>query len=47
MLQIGSRIMLQYQLLKEVGRLKKPVFTKEGLSATIERMVKCCRIYNE
>ncbi len=36
MLQIGARNMQNFDLLKCVGRLKKPVLLKRGLSATIE-----------
>jgi 3-deoxy-7-phosphoheptulonate synthase len=36
MLQIGARNMQNYDLLKEVGRLRKPVILKRGLSATVE-----------
>ncbi|MDF2633900.1 MAG: phospho-2-dehydro-3-deoxyheptonate aldolase [Pelosinus sp.] len=35
MLQIGSRNMQNFQLLKTVGRTNKPVLLKRGLSATI------------
>ena len=35
-LQIGARNMQNYDLLKEVGRTKKPVILKRGLSATVE-----------
>jgi 3-deoxy-7-phosphoheptulonate synthase len=35
MLQIGSRNMYNYSLLKEVGRLKTPVLLKRGMSATL------------
>lgn len=35
-LQIGSRSMQNFILLKEVGRINKPVLLKRGLSATIE-----------
>jgi 3-deoxy-7-phosphoheptulonate synthase len=34
-LQIGARNMQNFQLLKEVGKVKKPVLLKRGLSATI------------
>lgn len=34
--QLGARNMQNYPLLKAVGRLKKPVLLKRGLSATIE-----------
>lgn len=36
MIQIGARNMQNFQLLKEVGRVGKPVVLKRGLSATIE-----------
>ena len=36
MLQIGSRNMQNYPLLKEVGMLRKPVLLKRGMMATIE-----------
>lgn len=36
MMQIGARNMQNFVLLKEVGRSKKPVMLKRGLSATIE-----------
>jgi 3-deoxy-7-phosphoheptulonate synthase len=36
MLQIGARNMQNFPLLKEVGRIKKPVLLKRGLAATIE-----------
>jgi len=35
-LQIGARNMQNFDLLKEVGRIKKPVILKRGLSATVE-----------
>lgn len=37
-LQIGARNMQNFELLKEVGRSKKPVILKRGLSATIEEL---------
>lgn len=36
MLQVGSRNMANYSLLKEIGRQDKPVILKRGMSATIE-----------
>ncbi len=36
MLQIGARNMQNFELLKKVGSLKKPVMLKRGLAATIE-----------
>lgn len=35
-LQIGSRNMFNYSLLKEVGKAKKAILLKRGMSATIE-----------
>ena len=35
-LQIGARNMQNYSLLKELGRARKPVMIKRGISATIE-----------
>ncbi|NJD57466.1 MAG: 3-deoxy-7-phosphoheptulonate synthase [Nitrospirae bacterium] len=35
-LQIGARNMQNFDLLKEVGRINKPVILKRGLSATVE-----------
>ena len=35
-LQIGTRNMQNYQLLKAVGKIKKPVLLKRGMSSTIE-----------
>ena len=39
MLQIGSRNMQNFELLKAVGQAGKPVLLKRGLSATIEELV--------
>ncbi len=39
MLQIGSRNMQNFDLLKAVGRANKPVLLKRGLAATIEEFV--------
>ncbi len=38
-IQIGSRNMQNYDLLKEVGKLHKPIILKRGLSATIEEFL--------
>lgn len=35
-IQIGARNMQNFDLLKEVGKIKKPVILKRGLSATVE-----------
>ncbi len=39
MLQVGSRNMQNYPLLKEVGMAKKPVLLKRGMMATIEEFL--------
>jgi 3-deoxy-7-phosphoheptulonate synthase len=39
MLQIGARNMQNFDLLRELGRVKKPVLLKRGLSATIEEFL--------
>lgn len=39
MFQIGARNMQNFELLKEVGSVKKPVLLKRGLAATIEEFM--------
>ncbi len=39
MLQVGSRNMHNYALLKEVGMVRKPVLLKRGMMATIEEFL--------
>jgi 3-deoxy-7-phosphoheptulonate synthase len=39
MLQVGSRNMQNYPLLKEVGMLRKPVMLKRGMMATLEEFL--------
>jgi len=39
MLQIGARNMQNFDLLREVGRISKPVLLKRGMSATIEEFL--------
>jgi len=39
MLQIGARNMQNFNLLKEVGKAKKPVLLKRGIGATIEDLL--------
>lgn len=41
-IQIGSRNMYNYELLKEVGKLNKPVMLKRGLSATYNEWLSAC-----
>jgi 3-deoxy-7-phosphoheptulonate synthase len=38
-LQVGARNMQNFDLLKELGRVRKPVLLKRGLSATIEELL--------
>ncbi|MHB8763798.1 MAG: 3-deoxy-7-phosphoheptulonate synthase, partial [Deferrisomatales bacterium] len=38
-LQVGARNMQNFDLLKEVGRLRKPVILKRGMSATLEELL--------
>lgn len=38
-LQVGARNMQNFDLLKEVGRIRKPVLLKRGMSATIEEFL--------
>jgi len=38
-LQIGTRNMFNYALLKEVGNVNKPVFLKRGFMATIDELI--------
>jgi 3-deoxy-7-phosphoheptulonate synthase len=39
MLQIGSRNMQNYPLLKEIGMTRKPVLLKRGMMATVEEFI--------
>ncbi|MDH3205589.1 MAG: 3-deoxy-7-phosphoheptulonate synthase [Gemmatimonadota bacterium] len=39
MLQVGARNMQNYNLLTEVGRLRRPVLLKRGMSATVEDLL--------
>jgi 3-deoxy-7-phosphoheptulonate synthase len=39
MLQVGARNMQNYNLLKELGKVTKPVLLKRGISATIEELL--------
>ncbi len=38
-IQVGARNMQNFDLLREVGRIRKPVFLKRGMSATIEEFL--------
>ena len=39
MLQVGARNMQNFNLLKELGKIKKPVLLKRGIAATIEELL--------
>jgi len=39
LLQVGARNMQNYTLLRELGKLRKPILLKRGLSATIEELL--------
>lgn len=39
LLQVGARNMQNFSLLKELGRIDKPILLKRGLAATIEEML--------
>jgi 3-deoxy-7-phosphoheptulonate synthase len=41
MLQIGTRNMQNFSLLKEVGRARKPVMLKRGMYSTLEEWLNC------
>ena len=41
LLQIGARNMQNYSLLKEVGRIKKPVLLKRGMHSTLAEWLNC------
>ena len=38
-LQVGARNMQNYNLLKEIGKISKPVLLKRGISATLEELL--------
>lgn len=38
-IQIGARNMQNFELLKEVGKIRKPIILKRGLSSTIEELL--------
>ncbi len=47
MLQIGARNMQNFNLLKEVGKLRKPILLKTWFMRNLRRMVNGCRIHHE
>jgi len=47
-LQVGARNMQNFELLKELGRIRKPVILKRGMSASIEEFLAAAEyIYSE
>lgn len=38
-IQVGARNMQNFELLKELGHIKKPIFLKRGLSATLQELL--------
>jgi len=48
MIQIGARNMQNFSLLKEVGKVQKPILLKRGMYSTIEEWLNCAEyIMNE
>ena len=45
LVQIGARNMQNFQLLKAVGKMHKPVLLKRGLANTIEEWIMSCLLY--
>ncbi len=39
LIQVGARNMQNFELLKELGRMKKPILLKRGLSSTIQELL--------
>ena len=39
MLQIGARNMQNFNLLRELGKVRKPVLLKRGIAATLEELL--------
>ena len=39
MIQVGARNMQNFELLKELGKTRKPILLKRGMSATIEELL--------
>ena len=42
MIQVGARNMQNFELLKELGRINKPVLLKRGMSATLDELLHAC-----
>ena len=45
-IQIGARNMQNFDLLREVGKMKKPVLLKRGLANSIEELLMSAESYN-
>lgn len=42
LIQVGARNMQNFELLKELGRLKKPILLKRGFANTLEELLMAC-----
>jgi len=42
LIQVGARNMQNFELLKELGRLRKPILLKRGFANTLEEMLMAC-----
>lgn len=48
LIQVGARNMQNFELLKELGKIKKPILLKRGFSNTLEELLMACEyIMNE
>ena len=48
LIQVGARNMQNFELLKELGRIKKPILLKRGFANTLEELLMACEyIMNE
>ena len=39
MIQVGARNMQNFELLKELGKINKPILLKRGMSSTIDELL--------
>ncbi len=44
-IQVGTRNMHNFELLKELGKLKKPILLKRGMANTLDELLYECRMY--
>ena len=38
-IQVGARYMVMFELLKELGKINKPILLKRGMSSTIDELL--------